>query len=116
MQVMAADFDHGASAEWRRSRQEEVADAAERVHIDARVHGAGTREALRCHEERRARNGIGPREVGSFAAVDTLHQPEVDDLDVLANTASGAEKNVARLDVAMDDTRVVRFAERARDL
>jgi hypothetical protein len=53
----------------------------------------------------------GSRELARVAAIDLLHQSEIEHLDLIVQTAAHAEHQVRGLDVAIDQADPVRFGE-----
>ena len=105
----------GIMVEERLAGEQPVADGAQRIEVAAGVNALRLFDRLRRHEVRRADDGIGLRAVRRPRA-HRLHQPEVEDLHQVADTAPAGEDDVGGFDVAVDQADAMGLGERAADL
>ncbi len=101
----------GRPGERRLARHHLVDDAAERVHVGARVDRAFAHRLLGAHVLGRAEAHARFGQPTVTGVGDSERDPEVGD-----ERLSVVQENVLGLDVAVNDTAPVRIVERARDL
>ena len=90
--------------------QLEIHDRAERVEVAPSV-GRFAAACLRGHIRGRSEYPLPARDRRALTPLDDLGDPEVEELQEVAITGDTGDKEVRLLDVAMDDSGVVRLGE-----
>lgn len=110
-------FQRSLAHEYERPGEQPVRHASDRVKITPRVHRFSQR-LFRRHERGGPAHDISPGKRLAFLVFPTavFHQPKIQHLDEVYLAAIAAEIDIGRLDITMNQSRLMRLRQRAQQL